>query len=57
MSSVVKLQFVTVHLRPQFLNMVGSDIFVIFHHLVNDTVRRQFDDAVGNSLDKFVVMR
>ena len=57
MSSVVKLQFVTVHLRPQFLNMVGSDIFVIFHHLVNDTVRCQFDDAVGNGLDKFVVMR
>lgn len=49
--------FVSVHLRPQFLNMVGSDIFVIFHHLVDDTVRCQFDDAVGNGLDKFVVMR
>lgn len=49
--------FVSVHLRPQFLNMVGSDIFVIFHHLVDDTVRCQFDDAVGNGLNKFVVMR
>ena len=49
--------FVSVHLRPQFLNMVGSDIFVIFHHLVDDTVRCQFDDTVGNRLDKLVVMR
>ena len=37
--------------------MIRSDIFVIFHHLVDDTVRSQLDNAVGNRLNKFVVMR
>ena len=37
--------------------MIRSNIFVIFHHLVDDTVRCQFDNAVGNRLDKLVVMR
>ena len=37
--------------------MVGSDVFVIFHHLVDDTVRCQLDNAVGNRLNELVVMR
>ena len=37
--------------------MVGSDVFVIFHHLVDDTVQCQLDNAVGNRLNELVVMR
>jgi len=37
--------------------MVRSDVFVIFHHLINNTVRSQLDNTVGNGLYELVVMR
>ena len=37
--------------------MVGSDVFIILHHLVDDAVRSQFDDTVCHCLDELVVVR
>ena len=37
--------------------MVRSDVFVIFNHLINNTVRSQLDNTVGNGLYELVVMR
>ncbi|CDB70671.1 unknown [Bacteroides cellulosilyticus CAG:158] len=37
--------------------MVRSDVFVIFHHLINNTIRSQLDNTVGNGLYELVVMR
>lgn len=37
--------------------MVRSDVFIIFHHLINNTVRSQLDNTVGNGLYELVVMR
>ena len=48
--------FVTVHPGTHFLDVVGCDVFVVFHHLVDDTVRGQLDDAVGHRLDEFMVV-
>lgn len=48
--------FVTVHPGTHFLDVVGCDVFIVFHHLVYDTVRRKFDDTVRDSLNKFMVV-
>ena len=37
--------------------MVGSDVFIILHHLVDDAVRGQLDDTVCHCLDELVVVR
>ena len=37
--------------------MIRSDVFIIFHHLINNTVRSQLDNTVGNGLYELVVMR
>ena len=39
------------------LDVVGSDVFIILHHLVDDAVRGQFDDTVCHCLDELVVVR
>ena len=48
--------YLTIHFCSQLLDMIRSNIFIIFHHLINNTVRSQFDDTVGNRLDKLMVM-
>ena len=37
--------------------MLARDIFIVFHHLVDDTIRSQFNDTVGYRLNELVVMR
>ena len=37
--------------------MIRSDVFILFHHLINNTVRSQLDNTVGNGLYELVVMR
>ena len=37
--------------------MIAGDVLVVFHHLVDDTVRSKFDDTVRYGLDEFVVVR
>ena len=56
-SQTVSLIFTPVHSCPHRLNMVGRNIFVILHHLVNDTVWRKFNDTVRHGLDKLMVVR
>ena len=36
--------------------MVAGDVFIVFHHFVDDAVGGQFDDAVGHGLDELVVV-
>ncbi len=47
---------VSIHTCTHFLDMIRSNVFIIFHHLVNDTIRRQFNDAVCYRFNKFMVM-
>ena len=37
--------------------MIGRDIVIILHHLVDDSVGRQFNDAIGHGLDELMVVR
>lgn len=47
---------VAVHAGAEFLDVVGRDVFVVLHHLVDDAVWRELDDAVGHRLDELVVV-
>ena len=46
----------TIHPRSHLLDLVAGDVFIIFHHLVDDAIRGELDDAVGHGLDEFVVV-
>ena len=35
---------------------IRSDVFIVFHHLVNDTIRCQFNNTVRHRFNKFVVV-
>ena len=48
---------VAIHTGTHFLDVFAGDVFVVLHHLVDDTVRGKLDDAVGHGLDEFVVVR
>ena len=37
--------------------MIGGDVLIILHHLVNDAVGCQLDDTVGYSLNELMVVR
>ena len=36
--------------------MVGRDVVIILHHLIDNAIRSEFDDAIGYGLDKFMVV-
>ena len=46
----------SIHTGAHLFDEVTSDVFVVFHHLVDDAIRREFDDAVGDGLDELVVV-
>lgn len=45
-----------IKLRAQLGNRGVGDVIVVVHHFIDDAIRRQLDDAVGDGLDKLVVM-
>lgn len=45
-----------VHLGFLLFYLIVVDIFVVGHHLVDGSAWRQFDDPVGDRLDKLMVM-
>ena len=45
-----------VHLLFLLLDAVVVDILLVWHHLVDGAVGREFDDAVANGLNEFVVV-
>ena len=47
---------ISIHTRTHFFNMIRSDVFIVFHHLVNDTIRGQFNNTVRHRFNKFVVV-
>src|SRR5690606_27748679 len=53
----IKLGRLGVHLFPLFFYRPAIDVIVVAHQLIDDAVRRQFDDAVGHSLRQLVVAR
>ena len=55
--SFKKRSSLLIHLGSQLFDVVGSNVLVIFHHLVDDTIRSQFNHTISNGLNKFVVMR
>ena len=48
---------IAIHTSAKFLDVVACDVFVVLHHLVDDTVWSELDDTVRNGLDELVVMR
>lgn len=50
------LSVVTVHTCAHLLDVIRRNVFVVAHHLVNDSIRSQFDDTVGHRFDKLVVV-
>ena len=54
---VVKNNFLLfIHAGAHLFDEVTGDVLVILHHLVDDAVRGELDDAVGHGLDEFVVV-
>ena len=47
---------ISIHPGTHFLDMVGCDIFIVFHHLIDNAVRSQFDNAVSHGFDKLMVV-
>ena len=45
-----------IHAGAHLFDEVAGDVFVVFHHLVDDAIRSEFDDAVGDGLDELVVV-
>ena len=45
-----------IKLRAQLGNRGVGDVIVVVHHFIDDAIRRQFDDAVGDGLDELVVV-
>ena len=50
------LSVVTVHTCTHLLDMIRRNVLVVAHHLVDDSIRSQFDDTVGHRFDKLVVV-
>ena len=46
----------SIHAGAHLFDEVTGDVFIVFHHLVDDAIRREFDDAVGDGLDELVVV-
>ena len=45
-----------IKLRAQLGNRGVGDVIVVVHHFIDDAIRRQLDDAVGDGLDELVVV-
>ena len=48
---------IAIHTSAKFLDVVACDVFVVLHHLIDDTVWSELDDAVRNGLNELVVVR
>ena len=48
---------IAIHTSAKFLDVVAGDVFVVLHHLVDDTVWSELDDTVRNGLNELVVVR
>ena len=46
----------TIHTSSHLFDEVAGDVFVVLHHLVDDAIRSEFDDAISYGLDEFVVV-
>ena len=46
----------SIHASAHLFDLVTGDVFIVFHHLVDDAIRSQLDDAVGNGLNELVVV-
>ena len=57
-SSFIYLSLIiAIHTSTKFLDMVAGDVFVVLHHLVDNTVWSELDDTVRNGLNELVVVR
>ena len=45
-----------IQLRAELGNRGVGDVVVVIHHLIDNAIRRQLDDAVGDGLDELVVV-
>ena len=48
--------FPGIFLIAQFFNILAGNIFIVFHLLVDNTMRGQFDNTVTNGLHKLVIV-
>lgn len=48
--SFKKRSSLLIHLGSQLFDVVGSYVLVIFHHLVDNTIRSQFNHTISNGL-------
>ena len=53
---IILPQSFAIELASQFLDSVIVDIVFVAHQFVNSAIRCQFNDAVGNSVDKLMVV-
>lgn len=53
---IILPQSLAIEMASQFLDSVVVDIVFVAHQFVNSAIRRQFNDAVGNSVDKLMVV-
>lgn len=53
---IILPQSLAIETASQFLDFVVVDIVFVAHQFVNSAIRRQFNDAVGNSVDKLMVV-
>lgn len=53
---IILPQSLAIEMASQFLDSVIVDIVFVAHQFVNSAIRRQFNDAVGNSVDKLMVV-
>ena len=51
-----KIFLIPVHSCFKLLDVVASNVLVVFHHLVDNAVGGELDDAVGYGFDELVVM-
>ena len=47
---------IAIHTSAKFLDVIAGDVFVVLHHLVDDTIWSKLDDTVRNGLDELVVV-